>query len=80
MLKQKAEATPVFAPGLDNLAKMGAIAEIWDPTQPLSTQLMALVGRPFEGDVRSRLGLARGGRLKAGAIADRIVALAVAHG
>jgi len=80
VLKEKAEATPVFAPGLDNLAQMGAIAETWDPTRPLSTQLETLLGRPFDGDVRSRLGLARGGRLKAGAIADRIVALAVAHG
>lgn len=80
VLKEKAEATPVFAPGLANLAQMGAIAETWDPARPLSTQLATLLGRPFEGDVRSRLGLARGGRLKAGPIADRIVALAVAHG
>ena len=28
-LREKAKVTPVFAPGLENLAQTGAIAEIW---------------------------------------------------
>jgi malonate decarboxylase gamma subunit len=80
LLTEKAQATPVFAPGLNNLAQTGAIAEIWDPAQPLAPQLTALLAEPINGDVRSELGLARAGRLKAGPVADRIVALAVAHG
>lgn len=80
LLEQKAKATPVFAPGLENLAQSGAIAEVWDGTKPLSQQLAAVLARSDEGDTRSQLGLARGGRKKAAPVAERIVALAVAHG
>ena len=38
-LKELAETTAVFAPGLDQLAQMGAVAEIWDPRKPLDEQL-----------------------------------------
>ncbi len=80
LLKQKAEATPVFAPGLDNLFKMGAVAEIWDPAKPLGPQLSALLAIPAVGDMRATLGRGRGGRLKAADLADQVVALAKAHG
>jgi len=80
LLEQKAKATPVFAPGLENLARTGAIAETWDPAKPLSEQLMAVLAKSHDGDTRSKLGLARGGRQKAELIADRIVALAVEYG
>jgi len=79
-LQQKAEATPVFAPGLDNLAQTGAITEVWDPEQSLGAQLMAMLETPVTGDVRGRLGKERGGRPKAADIAAEVTALAIAHG
>jgi malonate decarboxylase gamma subunit len=80
VLKQKAQATPVFAPGLDNLAQTGAIAEVWNPARPLSDQLAATLDRPAAGDRRAALGKARGGRTKAMDIAAAVVELATAHG
>ena len=80
LLTEKAQATPVFAPGLDNLALTGAIHQTWDPDKPLDAQLSALLATPFAGDTRALLGRGRGGRLKAADIADRVVALAQAHG
>ncbi len=79
-LQQKAEATPVFAPGLDNLAQTGAIAEIWDPERSLGTQLTALLATPVDGDPRGRLGKERNGRPKAADIAAEVLSLATAHG
>ncbi len=80
VLEEKAKATPVFAPGLANLALTGAIAETWDGDAPLGPRLEALLARPAESaDVRARLGRERGGRTRAEAIADEIVALAAAH-
>jgi malonate decarboxylase gamma subunit len=80
VLQEKAKATPIFAPGLENLAQTGAIAETWDPAQPLASQLAALLAKPSDSDNRARLGLARGGRLKASELAERVAALAVDHG
>jgi len=78
VLKAKAEATPVFAPGLDNMVRTGGIHIVWDDTAPLAPQLAAVLARPTGQDERSRLGAERGGRLKAAEIADRVVALATA--
>ncbi|WP_158809588.1 biotin-independent malonate decarboxylase subunit gamma [Beijerinckia sp. L45] len=80
VLKEKAKTTPVFAPGLDNLAQTGAVHEIWDPTTPLDAQLTALLAREAAGDDRDRLGKARGGRPKAADIAARVADLAAGHG
>src|SRR5271169_2292520 len=81
VLKAKAEATPVFAPGLENLAQTGAIHAVWDADRSLADQLVALLAEPPAPDTRDRLGADRGGRLKAVAIAQRVVALASAsHG
>ncbi|RUX07198.1 biotin-independent malonate decarboxylase subunit gamma [Mesorhizobium sp. M8A.F.Ca.ET.059.01.1.1] len=80
LLKEKAASTPVFAPGLDNLFATGGIAEIWDPTEPLSAQLEALLAQPVRDDPRAQLGAERGGRLKAAAIATEVEGLAIAHG
>ena len=81
VLKAKAEATPVFAPGLENLAQTGAIHAVWDADRSLADQLVALLAEPPAPDTRDRLGTDRGGRLKAVAIAQRVVALASAsHG
>jgi malonate decarboxylase gamma subunit len=80
VLEQKAQTTPVFAPGLQNLVLVGAVTEVWDPARPLSGQLAALLAQPMAGDQRAALGEARGGRAKASDIADTVVALATAHG
>jgi malonate decarboxylase gamma subunit len=79
-LEEKAKATPVFAPGLENLAQTGGIAETWDPAQSLSDQLTRLLSKPRSGDDRAVLGAARGGRPKAAAIADQVETLARARG
>lgn len=78
VLKAKAEATPVFAPGLDNMVRTGGIHAVWDETAPLGPQLATVLERPIGQDDRGRLGAERGGRQKATEIADRVVAIAAA--
>ncbi|MDB5365302.1 MAG: mdcE [Rhodospirillales bacterium] len=73
VLREKAKATPVFAPGLDNLARTGAVHATWDPAQPLTAQLEALLAEPAGDDARDLLGQQRQGRPKAAAIAARVV-------
>jgi malonate decarboxylase gamma subunit len=73
-LEQLAKATPVFAPGLDHLFQMGAVAEIWDPEKPLDEQLEAALGRASPKDVRDELGAERRGRLMAAEVAKRVIA------
>ncbi|HVJ42159.1 MAG TPA: biotin-independent malonate decarboxylase subunit gamma [Dongiaceae bacterium] len=76
VLKEKAKATPVFAPGLENLAQTGAIHAVWDPDKSLAVQLATLLATPATGDARDRLGAERSGRPKAAAIAARVAAAA----
>lgn len=80
VLQEKAKTTPVFAPGLDNLATTGAVLAVWDPAMPLDAQLAALLAEPATGDQRDRIGKQRGGRPKAADIAARVFELALAHG
>lgn len=81
VLKAKARSTPVFAPGLDNLAQTGAVLETWDPHISLAAQLSALLARETEtSDRRDILGKERGGRPKAADIAARVERLAASHG
>ena len=77
VLKAKAETTPVFAPGLDNMVRTGGIHVVWDVDAPLATQLATVLDQPAEQDERDRLGAERGGRQKAAEIADRVVAIAM---
>ncbi len=76
VLRDKARSTPVFAPGLDNLAQTGAVLATWDASRPLDAQLRALLeaerDRADRRDGRDRLGLERRGRPKAAGIADRV--------
>ncbi|MDQ0396428.1 biotin-independent malonate decarboxylase subunit gamma [Labrys monachus] len=76
VLEAKAKATPVFAPGVDNLVRIGGIAAVWDPAEDLAGRLEALLAGPEAGDERAAAGAARGGRPKAAVIADEIVAAA----
>jgi malonate decarboxylase gamma subunit len=79
VLEEKAKTTPVFAPGLDNLAQTGAIHAVWDPAQPLAGQLAAVLAAPAAHDSRDHLGATRGGRPKAAEITERVIKLAC-HG
>ena len=77
VLREKAKATPVFAPGLDNLAQTGAVHETWDPKKSLADQLAILLKQDSApGDTRDALGKARGGRPLAADVAARVMALA----
>jgi malonate decarboxylase gamma subunit len=77
-LQEKAKSTPVFAPGLSNLARMGAVQITWNDAVSLADQLEALLGRlPSAHDTRDTLGKERGGRLKAAEIAERVRELAL---
>jgi malonate decarboxylase gamma subunit len=73
-LKELAKTTSVFAPGLDHLFQMGAVAEIWDPEKPLDEQLEAALGNASPTDVRDELGAERKGRLMAAQVAKRVIA------
>jgi malonate decarboxylase gamma subunit len=78
VLKEKAKSTPVFAPGLDNLAQTGAVLATWDEKTSLAEQLEALLGRTKDGgDQRDHLGKTRNGRPKAADIAERVHDLAL---
>ena len=79
-LKQLAETTPVFAPGLDHLLQMGAVAEIWDPKKPLDEQLEATLLNASAADTRDELGAQRNGRVMAAMVAKRVIAAATGKG
>ena len=77
VLEAKAAATPVFAPGLDNIVKVGGIAETWDPANGLADQLaMILDHPPAKDDERGARGASRGGRPVSARIAAAVVAAA----
>ncbi|WP_448033034.1 biotin-independent malonate decarboxylase subunit gamma [Bradyrhizobium liaoningense] len=77
-LEVKAKSTPVFAPGLSNLVQMGAVHMTWSDAASLADQLEALLAdMPAARDQRDALGKARGGRLKAADIAERVRDLAL---
>ncbi len=80
VLKDKARSTPVFAPGLDNLARTGGVLATWDPNQPLCDQLATLLADEATGDRRDQLGRERQGRPKAAEIAERVRDLATRAG
>jgi malonate decarboxylase gamma subunit len=77
VLEEKAKSTPVFAPGLENLAQTGAVLAVWDDKRSLADQLQALLGQAGIGDRRDRLGKERKGRPKAADIAERVHDLAL---
>ncbi len=78
VLKEKAKTTPVFAPGVQNLAQIGAVHVIWKEDASLADQLEALLRDLPDGrDRRDALGKERGGRPKAYDIAERVHGLAI---
>jgi malonate decarboxylase gamma subunit len=78
VLEEKARATPVFAPGLDNLARTGAIAAVLDPAASLADQVIQALQDADGADIRDQAGRERGGRPKAGDIATRVYDAALA--
>jgi malonate decarboxylase gamma subunit len=77
-LQEKAKSTPVFAPGLSNLAQMGAVHVTWSDAAPLADQLEALLeAMPDALDRRDTLGRERGGRSKAADIAEQVREIAL---
>jgi len=70
-LTELARDNPVFAPGPENYLRMGGIQEIW--RGDLAAALQEALLLETDGDVRSALGLARGGR----GLAQRVVAAIV---
>ena len=68
-----AKDTPVFAPGLDNMVRTGAVQAVLDPDRPLADQIAAVIDAMPAEDVRDRLGRERGGRPLAEEIAAQVV-------
>ncbi|ATB33120.1 biotin-independent malonate decarboxylase subunit gamma [Melittangium boletus] len=62
--------SPVFAPGVENYRRMGAITEVWDGD--LAHHLAQALAAPLLGDPRAALGEARGGRQLAHLVANRV--------
>jgi malonate decarboxylase gamma subunit len=76
-LEDMAKSTAVFAPGLENLVKMGAVDAVLDPAQPLAAQLARWLDMGAARlDLRDRLGESSGGRPAAARIARRVYELA----
>lgn len=71
-LTELAQDNPVFAPGPENYLRMGGIQAIW--RGDLAAALTEALALQSDGDVRSALGLARGGRALAQRVVDAIVA------
>jgi malonate decarboxylase gamma subunit len=70
-LRALAAMSPVFAPGAINYVQMGAVDGLWDGD--LADRLRDALGRADAHDRRSETGLARGGRLLAKTIAERVL-------
>lgn len=83
VLQEKAKSTPVFAPGLQNLSRMGAVALVLTPTQPLAGQVQRILNRfnesDWSADGRDLVGKVEGGRPLAADVAERVRRLAHDH-
>ena len=79
-LQELSKTTSVFAPGLDHMVQMGAVATVWDPARPLDAQLEETLAAAPSEDVRDRTGAQRGGRTMAASVALRVVAEALGEG
>lgn len=69
-LEGLAKSSPVFAPGVDNYVRMGAIEGLWEGD--LAAALVRALAAPAAGDLRRERGEARGGRLLARGVAERV--------
>jgi malonate decarboxylase gamma subunit len=69
-LESLSRTSPVFAPGVENYAAMGAVNAVWGDN--IAQRLTAALGASSTGDIRRRLGSERGGRKLAADIAQRV--------
>jgi malonate decarboxylase gamma subunit len=69
-LQALSRSSPVFAPGVENYAAMGAVSAIWNDR--LADHLVAALKNSSVGDVRRTLGKERGYRKLAGDVAERV--------
>jgi malonate decarboxylase gamma subunit len=74
-LTEMAQSTPIFAPGIEPMFRVGAITEKWDAGTPLADRVAAVLSNDIQpGDRRDQIGLDRKGRLLAAEIARRVAA------
>jgi malonate decarboxylase gamma subunit len=78
-LESMAGETPVFAPGVDAMYRVGGILESWNDPADYAGRLVSLLASDLSEDDRDRTGAARGGRAKAAAIAARVCEEALRH-
>jgi malonate decarboxylase gamma subunit len=69
-LQELSKASPVFAPGVENYVRMGAIEAVWDGD--VSQHLADALGGSGTADTRRALGESREGRLLANRVAERV--------
>jgi len=69
-LEELSKDSPVFAPGVENYVKMGAVQSVWEGD--LAQHLVAALQRPAEPDRRRELGLDRQGRKAAYKVAQQV--------
>lgn len=69
-LEELSKSSPVFAPGVQNYLKMGAVHSLWEGD--LSQRLVEALDAPAEGDMRRQWGEQREGRNLARAVAERV--------
>jgi malonate decarboxylase gamma subunit len=70
-LAELSKSNPVFAPGVENYVAMGGIRALW--TDDLQAHLIAALADAPTLDERAADGAARGGRLLAAAVTQRVV-------
>jgi malonate decarboxylase gamma subunit len=70
-LEALSRTSPVFAPGVENYLRMGAIEAIWDGGD-LAASLARALSTRVGGDVRRERGESRRGRLLARSVAERV--------
>lgn len=71
-LQELAKTSPVFAPGPENFKKMGGLEALWEGD--LAARLAAALNHPEQQDLRMQQGLQRGGRLRAQAVLEAVLA------
>jgi malonate decarboxylase gamma subunit len=69
-LEALSRTSPVFAPGVENYAAMGAVTAVWN--DKLADRLVSALSNSSTGDVRRRLGRERGNRKLADEVAERV--------
>lgn len=69
-LEELSKTSPVFAPGVDNYFRMGAVRDIW--RGDLSQRLLEALAAPPTGDDRRQSGESRGGRMLAHLVSERV--------